>query len=632
MPAAPFHERVLRDWYTTRARVVQTIFRGGAKTTLGEEAVTILACLGVVHNIPIIGSSDKRAKERLEAIKHELTTNERLHTLFGYMGESACSIWQADKIVLPNNVCIQSLGWNQSMRGLKYLEYRPDYCWIDDIEDEENSSTPEARQKVVKRLLSVVIPAVDAPGARLRVTGTIIEPESLVVKLAQLPQWKSRVFPARYTDHTSSPPRIRASWPERKSLTALAALEAECIVAGEKTTFDREYMCQAIPDEDRSFTSSLLRADIIPRTYQSTYAIYDPARTTNASSAHTGKVVFSWQNNKLLVWESSGNFWMPDQIVHDIFQTDAQYNTTLIGVEQDGLHEFLMQPIRHEALKRGHVVPIRPLKAPKGKLSFIRALQPFFKAGEVIFVPDIASHQTLKDQLLNFPSGKIDIPNALAYALIIRPGQPILDSFDPHTHVDPLLAITPRYPLTLAIHSENRFTAGVLVQLIRSRYHVLADWMLEGDPGSTLADLLRYAASHTSTPARPIAPPEHFATYSTSGLRAAASAIPIRLHQGGPLARGLEMVRGALQSLPHGRPGLIVSPRASWTLRALSGGFCADHHRSGIPKPTPVRNGYATLVDALCTAIASSDFAIDSQTDRHYGVANDGSSYLTARR
>jgi hypothetical protein len=156
--------------------------------------------------------------------------------------------------------------------------------------------------------------------------------------------------------------------------------------------------------------------------------------------------------------------------------------------------------------------------------------------------------------------------------------------------------------------------------------------MLEGDPGSTLADLLRYAASHTSTPARPLAPPDHFATYSTSGLRAAAAAVPIRLHQGGPLTRGLEMVRGALQSLPHGRPGLIVSPRASWTLRALSGGFCADHHRSGIPKPTPVRNGYATLVDALCTAIASSDFAIDSQTDRHYGVANDGSSYLTARR
>jgi len=54
------------------------------------------------------------------------------------------------------------------------------------------------------------------------------------------------------------------------------------------------------------------------------------------------------------------------------------------------------------------------------------ALQPFFKAGEVIMNQDCPD---LVTQLLNHPVGKDDVPNALAFANKMRPGLPVYDNF-----------------------------------------------------------------------------------------------------------------------------------------------------------------------------------------------------------
>jgi len=101
----------------------------------------------------------------------------------------------------------------------------------------------------------------------------------------------------------------------------------------------------------------------------------------------------------------------------------------VIGVERDGLEEWVLQPLRHEQLRRGIIVPIQGYKAPRGKLAFIAALQPFLNAGEITFAKDMAA---LK-QFLSFPTGKIDFVNALAFALLMRPGQPIYEDLRART-------------------------------------------------------------------------------------------------------------------------------------------------------------------------------------------------------
>jgi len=93
------------------------------------------------------------------------------------------------------------------------------------------------------------------------------------------------------------------------------------------------------------------------------------------------------------------------------------YGPVAIGVETNGLEEFLMQPLRHEMIKRGAFIPIVGYRAPRNKLQFIAALQSFMHA-VTWYLPRISRRSK---QFLSFPTGRIDFPNALAYALQMRP-------------------------------------------------------------------------------------------------------------------------------------------------------------------------------------------------------------------
>ena len=585
----------------------------------------MLACTASEMNIPIIGSSQPRAKERLAAIKHEIENNDYLLKTFGDLKGDT---WAETKIVLKNNVCIHALGWDQSMRGIKHLDYRPSFGWIDDIEDEENTAGPDARLKVTRRLVSVVMPAIDAPGARIRITGTPLDPESLVEKLAKSPDWVTRRFPAKRRNPQTH--EWEATWPERKSLQQLDSIERQYIDLGELDAFNREYMCTAINEETRRFKQEQMRAEPVPRTYQATYAVYDPARTTNELSAHTGKVVFSWDRNRLIIWESSGNFWKPDEIVADIFTTDDKYSPIHIGVEQDGLHEFIMQPIRHQSIDRGQPVPIKPLKAPKGKLNFIQGLQPFFAAKEVIFSPSLEAHLQLPLQLVNFPSGRIDIANALAYALIMRPGKPMFDNFQ-DTHVVPNILLSRNDPYFLALNSTQMHTTAVLLQLVRGQYRILRDWIQEGDAGSSLKDIHKAATLETMRPIKLIAPPVHFSNYDTIGLRSSARQLNLTVYKGGDVKRGLEEVRDNLSQTNHGAPSLVVSPHASWSLRAFVGGYARALDKTGFLHEEAADGPYRTLMEGLQSVLSFANVS-DVDNTQVFAQTASGQRYLTARR
>jgi hypothetical protein len=623
-PSAPFHRTMLLDWYSSAPRLQHIVFRGGAKSTTGEEAVTMLACTASAMNIPIIGSSQPRAKERLAAIKHEIENNDYLLKVFGDLRGDT---WAETKVVLKNNVCLHALGWDQSMRGIKHLDWRPDFNWIDDIEDEENTQSPEARDKVTRRLVSVVIPAIDAPGARIRITGTPLDPNSLVEKLAKSPDWVTRRFPAKRRHKLTG--EWEATWPERKPLSQLDSIERQFIELGELDAFQREYMCTAISEETRRFKSEHMKAAPTPRSYQATYAVYDPARTTNELSAHTGKVVFSWHKNRLIVWESSGNFWKPDEIVNDIFLTDDKYSPVHIGVEEDGLHEFIMQPIRAQSMTRGQPVPIKPLKAPKGKLNFIQGLQPFFVAGEVTFVPDLSSHKQLTEQLISFPSGRIDIPNALAYALKMRPGLPMLDNFQ-DIHIQDNILQSRNDPYFLTINSTNQHTAAILIQLVRGQYRILRDWLYEGDTGTVIHDIHQAATLEVMCPVKVISPPKHFSNYDTIGLRPAALKAGIKVHKGGDIKKGLEELRALLSATNHGLPSLVVSPSATWTLRACVGGYSRQIDKTGFLQEEPSSGPYLTLMEGLQSVLAFSNLDIDG--DINYAHTISGHRYISAKR
>lgn len=616
-----FHTDVVNLWYSPAPWVIVEAFRGSAKSTLAEEAITIMACLRMYRNGLVLGETFDRAVERLKAIKHEFEENAAITELFG---DQVGSTWTESKIVLTNGIALQAVGRGQSLRGVKHLDARPDLAFFDDIENEESVATPEAREKTMRWVMSVVLPALD-PKHRIRMCGTPLDPEAVLVQLSRDKAWVHRKFPIKHKDAEDT---WQPTWPDRFPLDKINELEASYKRLGLANQYAQEFMCVAEDPTTKQFTADMFKVRPRVHDWQATYAMYDPARTVKSSSATTGVVVFSWIGNRLIVWDAYGNRWKPDEIIGDMFRVDDEFRPITIGVERDGLEEFILQPLRQEQVRRGYAIPIRAMKAPKGKIDFIKSLQPFFKAGEVEFAKDLPD---LRAQLLSFPTGDIDVPNALAYAMLLRPGQPIYDGFTTANVAEEILRL-PRAPVFLAVNGTQMFTTAALIQTQDGVFNVLWDAVREGDPGATLQGILADAGIEAGQRPRLYAPPEHFGNYDTVGLRGAARKIPVDLGQAGLALDGRDEVRAILTRQVRGQSALRIARTARWTLNALAGGYCKDVLKNGMISEFATEGPYKTLmegIESFASLLRMGD--VSREEPVRYATAPDGRRYITSR-
>jgi hypothetical protein len=329
-----------------------------------------------------------------------------------------------------------------------------------------------------------------------------------------------------------------------------------------------------------------------------------------------------------MVWDAYGPKWKPDEIIADMFRVDELYAPVTIGVERDGLEEFILQPLRQEQVRRAYAIPIRPMKAPKGKLDFIRGMQPFFKAGEVIFAKDLPE---LRAQLLGFPTGAIDIPNALAYALILRPGQPIYEGFS-YLNVAEEIYKLPRQTMYLAVNATQMYTTAVLVQVNDGVFNVLWDAVREGDPGAVLAGIVADAGLEGGQRPRLYGSPEHFGNYDTVGLRGAARKIPVDLSQGGLGLDGRDEIRGLLRRQIRSGPALKVSQKARWTLNGFAGGYCKTVMKNGMISEFADEGPYKTLLEGLESFASLLKMGhLGEDQPINWATTSDGRRYISSR-
>jgi hypothetical protein len=407
-------------------------------------------------------------------------------------------------------------------------------------------------------------------------------------------RWPHRMIPISYLGADGEE---RSSWPGHPTLTtAWIAEERQAYAAqGEMDIWEREYMCNAASQADRTFSAEMIRVEPVPRAWQAVYAMIDPARTVRRTSATTGWAVWSWVRNRLIVWEAGAKHLLPDEIVDLVFRINRDYSPVEIGVEEDGLNEWLLQPLRAGMLKHG-AVPARGIRAPRGKIDFIRGLQPFFSAGEVVWATDMPD---LREQLLAFPTGKIDAPNALAYALLLKPGRLVYSDWNPNRHIDADVRPAWGKPVYLTANATGVCVAGAIAQLVEGRTVVLADWIVEGEPAEVLEGVVREASIASAGAALVlIAGRQHWEQYRNVGLIQAARSLGLDTRPGGDPARGRELIRKELGRVGASGPSFVVAPAARWTLNAFAGGYSLPL-RSGTVAAEPEDNRYRLLMEGL---------------------------------
>jgi hypothetical protein len=629
----PFHVDIMDLWRSSDENVLVEAFREGAKSTLSEEFLLLEACFGNFGYCIILGETYTKACQRLEAIKHEAVKNMKLYSLFGKL-KVPNNVWNENQIELMNGVMIEAHGWEEELRGFKWHDLRPDRAYLDDIENRTSVKDKLAVDATMKKIYLELMPAMDKERGKIRVTGTPLAEDCMISRLRTDAAWTAGRYPICNGDIDD--PATVATWPDRYPMEWIRKKRDAYERAGQLRGFLQEYMLMAIdtqdkPFEDRHFNEIAFDpAPWLPKTL-----ILDPARTTDVKkSDRTGRVVVSRLGSKVYVHASSGEYWKPDQVIDDCFDTSKKFGEATVAIEKNSLDEWLLQPMRAAMLSRGRSLNLRPLQAPQNmdKTQFIMGLQPFFEAGDIVLVGGRGAHAQLVAELLNFPSGKRDIVNALAYVLRVYTGTPVYEDFGPWNFVEEYEP-PQGTQLAIAFNASANETTAALVAVEGERLVVLADWASPVSPMEAVPDIL--------TVVRAVYPGRRLSCWVTGDVADQKDRLPLMnalrsanlpAHRGGYAS----VARGALSPLirteMRGRRLLLVTPDAKHTGNALAGGYNFPLGRDLRVSGEPERGPHRTLVEGLETLAASicnqsSDMLPDNA---HMGINPQGATYMTS--
>lgn len=184
-PIASFHEEIFHITQDTNIRSAVILgFRGCGKSTLLSLSLPLWAILGEqrIKHVLILSKTQQKAQTLLQQIKYELETNELLKKDLGPFQEERNG-WNLVSLFLPHyNAKITAASTEQSIRGIRHKQYRPQLIICDDLEDMDSVRTKEGRDKIYNWLIGDVIPA-GSRNTRLMIVGSLLHEDSLIKRL-----------------------------------------------------------------------------------------------------------------------------------------------------------------------------------------------------------------------------------------------------------------------------------------------------------------------------------------------------------------------------------------------------------------------------------------------------------------
>jgi hypothetical protein len=616
----PFHVQIMDLWRGQDEFLVIQAFREAGKSTLSEEFLLLEACFGNFRYALIFGETYTKACQRLQAIKHEALRNGYLRELFG---ELKGSPWTENQVCLSNGVLIEAHGWEEEIRGYKWLDARPDRAYLDDIENKTMVSSTDQVDKTWRKLNTELIPALDKERRKVRITGTPLADDSLLARCEASKEWVTAKFPqvwapdakgAEALDH----PKARATWHARYPLEWSQSERSRFADAGLLREWVQEYQLIAAQTQGKPFVSEEIRyEEVAPYTYSPRVLIIDPARTSNVGrSDRTGRVVASRVGTRIYVHESSGEYWKPDQVVADCFDTSQRHDDCEVAIERNSLDEWLMQPLRSEMLRRGYSLQLSAILAPhdRSKEQFILGLQPFFKAGDIVLVGGKSKHQQLVQEILNFPSGKRDILNALAYVQRVFGGEPVYREFGQDNIAIGHVPDT-QSQLVLGMHATSSEVCAALMEVEGKHITVLHSFETTLAAADAVEDITRLVvASYPGRTVKVWVPADDYDQQGRVALVESLRLGRIPVFRGAYITQSKGCLADMLRTQMQGKRMLRVASTAKGALRALAGGYRVPVGRDGRATGEAERNVSRTLMEAIETtlqAVQSGTLAAD---------------------
>lgn len=411
-PPPPFHRELFSLYEQADVtRIVAGAPRGHAKSTITGLCYLLWEAIhGKRKFILLISDTHSQATLFLDTVKAEIEGNERIQEFYGNLKSDVR--WSEAEVIIGKTM-VKALGATASVRGLKYMQYRPDLAIIDDLENDEAVLSKERREKMEHWFNATLLPAMAIHG-RIVMIGTVLHYDSLLNKLLDKDKYSSftkRMYRAIQDDGT-------ALWPEHLSLEDLEKMRQEYKERGLSFQFSAEYLNDPVSGDHQKFkreeTAFYNEEELASQQYL-TYMTVDRAYSTAKTSDFTAFVVVS---------VSKDNFWYvrhaerlraaEPEVIDKFFALCSYWNPVTIGFEQKAYKYTLKHVLDTEMRKRNQFLKIVELKdGGKSKNMRIEGLEAQFVSGQIKF---LRSQHDLLDELYLFPRSPFDdLSDALAY-------------------------------------------------------------------------------------------------------------------------------------------------------------------------------------------------------------------------
>ena len=406
-PTADFQAEMITLLQRSPKDLYVVAFRGSGKSTIVTTIYPIWAIMGLQQKkfVLIFCETKAQAKQHMMNIRKELEDNDLLKKDLGPFKETS-EEWGSHSIVFSKSGArITVASAEQSIRGIRHHQYRPDLIICDDIEDIPSTRTQESRDKKYNWLRGEVIPAGDT-NTRLIVVGNLLHEDSLLMRM------KDDIEHGRADGIFKTYPLVDEDgiclWPGKYPNEE--AIEAERKKTGNENAWQREFMLKVVSEEDQVVHREWIQHyDDIPTTpHRWTKVGIDLAISLKTSADYTAMVAATLVGNgekaKLYVHPFPVNKRMDFPATVDM----AKQLVSTANVR--GVIELLIEEVAYQQAFVQHMqaswYKARGIRVMHDKRSRLAVISHLIKNGNILF-PKRGAEQLIS-QIIGFGVEKHD--------------------------------------------------------------------------------------------------------------------------------------------------------------------------------------------------------------------------------
>lgn len=432
-----FHMRLIRTT-TTKNRAVILYPAGHGKTTLVSTLLPIYwICENPNVRIAIIAKNTNEGEGIVRSIQSELIDNAALVRDFGpFRPEDDGKAWSLGRLDVAKRTrrgkesTIAMFG----SQSKDVLGYRTDKTICDDVVTNENSATPEQRQKMRNWFDLAVETGPEHITSTLTVVGTRFDPNDLYGDLIEMgdPEDGAAIYEVQREDAIVDEEAHETLWPYRWPWKRLMQKKA----AVGTLNFNKRYRNIAVDASRMTFKEEYVRGgyvgkDSYPGCLDRTYTVgdfvgtwrkaagFDPAVGTGRTAKFCAHVTLgqgSCRDHERCYWviDLERDQWTLPQQVELVIAQHQKYQLMSSQVEANSYQAGLNQSIDLKMSELGVALKVDPhyttrTNKPDSELG-VQSMAPWFERGQV-HIPwaDAFSQRRMKqlvEELIMFPDGR----------------------------------------------------------------------------------------------------------------------------------------------------------------------------------------------------------------------------------